>query len=183
MGHVFGPSGAAARLGIARSTLESKIRGLGIDKNRFAADERSLSRSSCCPAFHQLAKFRSVNTTLIFVDSASCEWPSDCLASPRINAEKTAHGKQGCGDVVFTVSGRLDADNISELSTLLAEESPGRALVMDLKDVVLVDRDVIRFLGARERKASCFATVRLTSANGSRARTSSQTPQVWKTMQ
>jgi DNA-binding NtrC family response regulator len=36
-GRVFGPSGAAARLGIARSTLESKIRGLGIDKNRFRA--------------------------------------------------------------------------------------------------------------------------------------------------
>jgi len=34
-GRVFGPSGAAARLGIARSTLESKIRTLGIDKNRF----------------------------------------------------------------------------------------------------------------------------------------------------
>jgi DNA-binding NtrC family response regulator len=34
-GRVYGPSGAAARLGIARSTLESKIRGLGIDKNRF----------------------------------------------------------------------------------------------------------------------------------------------------
>ena len=34
-GRVFGPSGAAARLGIARSTLESKVRGLGIDKNRF----------------------------------------------------------------------------------------------------------------------------------------------------
>jgi len=34
-GRVFGPSGAAARLGIARSTLESKIRTLKIDKNRF----------------------------------------------------------------------------------------------------------------------------------------------------
>ena len=34
-GRVFGPSGAAARLGIARSTLESKIRALRIDKNRF----------------------------------------------------------------------------------------------------------------------------------------------------
>jgi transcriptional regulator with GAF, ATPase, and Fis domain len=36
-GRVFGPSGAAARLGIARSTLESKIRSLNIDKNRFKA--------------------------------------------------------------------------------------------------------------------------------------------------
>jgi len=34
-GRVFGPAGAASRLGIARSTLESKIRTLKIDKNRF----------------------------------------------------------------------------------------------------------------------------------------------------
>jgi formate hydrogenlyase transcriptional activator len=34
-GRVFGPSGAAAKLGIARSTLESKIKTLKIDKNRF----------------------------------------------------------------------------------------------------------------------------------------------------
>jgi transcriptional regulator with PAS, ATPase and Fis domain len=34
-GRVFGPSGAAAKLGIPRSTLESKIRSLKIDKNRF----------------------------------------------------------------------------------------------------------------------------------------------------
>ena len=34
-GRVFGPTGAASRLGIPRSTLESKIRALKIDKNRF----------------------------------------------------------------------------------------------------------------------------------------------------
>jgi formate hydrogenlyase transcriptional activator len=34
-GRVFGPDGAAAKLGIPRSTLESKIRSLKIDKNRF----------------------------------------------------------------------------------------------------------------------------------------------------
>src|SRR6202451_1994949 len=34
-GRVFGSTGAAARLGIPRSTLESKIRSLKIDKNRF----------------------------------------------------------------------------------------------------------------------------------------------------
>src|SRR5471032_436518 len=36
-GRVFGPSGAAARLGIPRSTLESKIRTLKINKSRFRA--------------------------------------------------------------------------------------------------------------------------------------------------
>jgi formate hydrogenlyase transcriptional activator len=34
-GRVSGPSGAAARLGIHRSTLESKIASLKIDKYRF----------------------------------------------------------------------------------------------------------------------------------------------------
>jgi formate hydrogenlyase transcriptional activator len=34
-GRIFGPKGAAAKLGIPRSTLESKIQSLKIDKNRF----------------------------------------------------------------------------------------------------------------------------------------------------
>jgi formate hydrogenlyase transcriptional activator len=34
-GQVFGPTGAAAKLGIPRSTLESRIRSLKIDKNQF----------------------------------------------------------------------------------------------------------------------------------------------------
>jgi hypothetical protein len=54
------------------------------------------------------------------------------------------------GDVVFTLSGRLGADNVSELSPLLAAEPADRALVLDLRDVVLVDRDVVRYLRACE---------------------------------
>jgi DNA-binding NtrC family response regulator len=34
-GRVFGPTGAAAKLGVPRSTLESKIKSLKIHKNRF----------------------------------------------------------------------------------------------------------------------------------------------------
>jgi DNA-binding NtrC family response regulator len=36
-GRLFGPSGAATKLGIARSTLELKIRSLKINKNSFRA--------------------------------------------------------------------------------------------------------------------------------------------------
>ena len=36
-GRVSGPSGAAARLGIPRQTLDSKIQTLRIDKHRFRA--------------------------------------------------------------------------------------------------------------------------------------------------
>ena len=59
--------------------------------------------------------------------------------------------RQANGDVVLTLSGRLRADNVGELEALLAVEPPGRAVVLDLTDVVLVDRDAVRFLRARER--------------------------------
>ena len=55
------------------------------------------------------------------------------------------------GEVVLTLSGRLDADSLSELSRVLDAEPAGRAVVLDLTDVVLVDRDTVRFLRARER--------------------------------
>jgi transcriptional regulator with GAF, ATPase, and Fis domain len=38
-GRVYGPSGAAARLGIPRTTLESKIKSMKINKNRFKEPE------------------------------------------------------------------------------------------------------------------------------------------------
>jgi transcriptional regulator with GAF, ATPase, and Fis domain len=43
-GRVYGLEGAAAKLGIPRSTLESKIRSLKIDKNRFKESPGNLSK-------------------------------------------------------------------------------------------------------------------------------------------
>lgn len=40
-GRVFGPLGAASKLGIARSTLESRIRSLNIDKHRFRSPDHA----------------------------------------------------------------------------------------------------------------------------------------------
>jgi formate hydrogenlyase transcriptional activator len=46
-GRVFGPSGAATKLGIARSTLESKIRSLKISKNSFKDFAKTIPLRSC----------------------------------------------------------------------------------------------------------------------------------------
>jgi formate hydrogenlyase transcriptional activator len=43
-GRVSGPSGAAAKLGIPGSTLDTKIRSLKIDKNRFKTSDPSKDR-------------------------------------------------------------------------------------------------------------------------------------------
>ena len=47
---------------------------------------------------------------------------------------------------VLTVSGRLDAENVSELCQLIDAEPAGAVVVVDLKDLVLADRDAIRYL-------------------------------------
>ena len=44
-GRVSGPSGAAAKLGISGSTLDSKIRSLKINKNRYKAADPSPDRT------------------------------------------------------------------------------------------------------------------------------------------
>jgi anti-anti-sigma regulatory factor len=54
------------------------------------------------------------------------------------------------GQVVFTLSGRMHAENVAELKELFRSEMTGRRIVMDLKDLTLVDRDAVRFLGSCE---------------------------------
>jgi anti-anti-sigma regulatory factor len=50
------------------------------------------------------------------------------------------------GEVVLTLSGRMDAENVIELESLFKSEAEGRRIVLDLKDLTLVDREAVRFL-------------------------------------
>jgi anti-anti-sigma regulatory factor len=49
------------------------------------------------------------------------------------------------GEVVFKLSGRMDAENVSELEELFSAEASGH-IVLDLEDLTLVDQDVVSFL-------------------------------------
>jgi len=50
------------------------------------------------------------------------------------------------GEMVFKLSGRMGAENIGELETLISAEASGRRIVLDLKDLTLVDQDGVSFL-------------------------------------
>ena len=50
------------------------------------------------------------------------------------------------GEVIFKLSGRMGAENIGELEKLISAEASGRRIVLDLKDLRLVDQDVVSFL-------------------------------------
>jgi hypothetical protein len=48
--------------------------------------------------------------------------------------------------VAFTISGQLGADNVNALCQVVDAEPAGGALVLDLTDLVLADRDAVRVL-------------------------------------
>jgi anti-anti-sigma regulatory factor len=51
---------------------------------------------------------------------------------------------------VFKLSGRINAENLAELEALIGSEMKNTRIVLDLKDLTLVDRDAVRFLGSCE---------------------------------
>jgi anti-anti-sigma regulatory factor len=100
------------------------------------------------------------------VDRRECPRPADgpVVAShaivPLLKIRRTVDRT-----VVFTVSGRLDAENVSEVCQLIEAEPAGGVMVLDLTDLVLADRDAIRHLrdyetGGRIVLRNCPAYIR-----------------------
>jgi hypothetical protein len=54
------------------------------------------------------------------------------------------------GEVVFKLIGRMGAENTGELEKLISAEPSDRRIVLDLKDLTLVDQEVVSFLGRCE---------------------------------
>ena len=54
------------------------------------------------------------------------------------------------GDVVFSLSGRIDKENIADLEALIGAERKDRRIVLDLKDMTLTGQDGITFLAQCE---------------------------------
>ena len=62
-----------------------------------------------------------------------------------LKIQRSANGK-----VVFTLSGRIESEDVAELQRLLDLEGERDHLTLDLKDVTLLDRDAVKFLARRE---------------------------------
>ena len=55
--------------------------------------------------------------------------------------------RTGNGRVLFTLSGRIETPgDIEQLQQLLAVETSGQQLILDLRDVTLVNQDAVKFL-------------------------------------
>jgi len=58
--------------------------------------------------------------------------------------------RSGNGQVLFTLSGRIEEGEIQELKQVLALEKSGQQLIFNLRDVTLVNQDAVNFLAQCE---------------------------------
>jgi hypothetical protein len=66
--------------------------------------------------------------------------------------------------LVFSLSGRIEIEDVAELQRLLSLEKAGEEISLDLEDVTLVHREAVKFLGQCEaeriRLKNCPAYIR-----------------------
>jgi len=67
-----------------------------------------------------------------------------------LKIQKSARGEV----VVFTLSGRMKAEEVAELQRLFEVEGQDHCIVLDLKEVKLLDRDAVKFLARCEAKGT-----------------------------
>jgi hypothetical protein len=66
-------------------------------------------------------------------------------------------GRKANGDVVFTLSGRIDKEHIIELEALIAAEGKHRRIIFDLKELTLTSPDGMAFLAQCEAAGIALA--------------------------
>ena len=110
--------------------------------DRFTIDRRD------CPEFRQLSGTSTFSYTLGPLFSITYGRQSNCTTSgARLQTRQMLRiQREANGQIVFTISGQLNWDNLTELKKLIEESETDRRIVLDLRELTLVDQDAVRFL-------------------------------------
>jgi hypothetical protein len=95
--------------------------------------------------------------------STSYEWAQSCI-NDDVKLFMLRIQRSNKDGVMFSLSGRIEAEDVAELQRLLGLETAGEAIAFDLQNVTLVDRDAVKFLAGHEaaglRLENCPAYIR-----------------------
>jgi anti-anti-sigma regulatory factor len=50
------------------------------------------------------------------------------------------------GKVIFALTGKMNEQNVPELDSVIESEEAGHQIILDLRDLTLVDREAVRYL-------------------------------------
>ena len=81
--------------------------------------------------------------------SITYKWPRNCTAldaSIETEDQMLRIQREANGEVVLRISGRLAGENLGELKKLIGAEGAGRRMILDLRELTLVDHEAVGFL-------------------------------------
>jgi hypothetical protein len=106
-----------------------------------------------CPEFRQSSETSPFLYGLILIFSTTYEWQRNCAGPGKSSSQEGQMlriQKEANGQVVLKISGRLDGENLKELKKLIESDESDRPIVLDLRELTLVDQDAVRFLSQCE---------------------------------
>ena len=111
---------------------------------------RSWRQHSSARKFANCRNIGRLNYAWLFVSSTlSLDNRLPCLKATHRGIQPTFMlriERSANGQVVFTLSGRMQTEDIGQVQQLLVVETAGQQLMFNLRDVTLVNQDVVTFL-------------------------------------
>lgn len=83
-----------------------------------------------------------------YVPSIGYLWLASCMGRYMFMIRRRTVDRE----VVLALIGRMGQENLAELKLVIALENHALRIALDLKDVTLVDRETVQYLGQCERK-------------------------------
>ena len=129
-------------------------RGLSFPPGRSsAAESRTRAAGSRgtrddCPEFRQLSEPSAFFFARASLFSITYKWQRNCTVSgARFKRDHMLRiQREANGEVVLRISGRLDGENLTELKKLIESDETDRRMVLDLRELTLVDHEAVGFL-------------------------------------
>lgn len=148
-----------------RYARSKSINAASSKTHTFTSESRAESR-----VLREFANIRESPLGIFQVFSDICEWHARCnQTTPEadlLKEDMTLRIQRSASDggVVFTLSGRIQAEHLPDLNNLFELEGADQRIVFDLREVRLVDREAVKFLtqceDAGARLDNCPAYIR-----------------------
>ena len=109
---------------------------------------QAVQKRDDCPEFRQLSETSAFFQVLVASFSMTYKRQSNCtVTGARFQrAHMLRIQREANGQVVLRISGRLDGENFAELKKLIGSEGADRRIILDLRELTLVDHEAVGFL-------------------------------------
>jgi hypothetical protein len=119
--------------------VRAALNGTAASKDPYEYRRATMQGENACSQL-RINRLQVCHTSTLILDIGLL-----CVGVFMLRIERSANGQ-----VVFTLSGRMQTEDIEQVQQLLDVEAPGQRLMFNLGDVMLVNQDAVTFLARCE---------------------------------